>query len=173
MKLDVEQVIGQFFSANNFEIIGIDISQKMIEKAKGKNITNAKFLIRSSEKLSFANESIENVFAITSIEFLENQEKGIEEIYRVLKPKGYFLIGCLNINSYIGKTKNENEIFKNANFFNAKSLTKILIKFGIPKIEGCALIDENLDILDFTSKIESERLINEGAFLVGLVQKNN
>jgi len=161
----------QFFSENNFEMIGIDISEKMIEQAKRKNIPNANFFVQNCENLNFPTENLENVFAITSLEFLENKEKAIEEIYRVLKPEGYFLIGCLNIHSYLGKIRNENEIFKNADFFDAKSLDLILKKFGNPTIEGSALIDENLNVLDFESKIEADKLINEGAFLVGFVQK--
>lgn len=175
-----------FFINKGFEITGIDISKNMIDIAQKKNLKDAKFEIINIEDAPYPDNSFDNIFAITSLEFVDNRQKAIEQIYRILKPGGYLLIGCLNINSFIGKTKQSNKVFAQANFFDEEQLFKILSKFGSPIIEGCALItdrtgkiepsEDNSDeeanqVLDYEKEISSNILRKNGAFLVGFVKK--
>jgi ubiquinone/menaquinone biosynthesis C-methylase UbiE len=183
----------QFFIDNGFRLTAIDVSENMINKAREKNLNGVEFSIKNIEEIDYPDNYFENVFAITSLEFVDNRGKAFEQIYRILKPGGYLLIGCLNINSYLGKTKNSNKVFKNANFFDEKQLQEILSKFGIPQIGASALITENSDeiasqeyllsetkfkpstekniVLDYERDVDNDYLLREGAFLVGFVQK--
>lgn len=183
----------QFFIDNGFRLTAIDVSENMINKAREKNLNGVEFSIKNIEEIDYPDNYFENVFAITSLEFVDNRGKAFEQIYRILKPDGYLLIGCLNINSYLGMTKNSNKVFKNANFFDEKQLQEILSKFGIPQIGGSALITENSDeiasqeyllsetkfkpstekniVLDYERDVDNDYLLREGAFLVGFVQK--
>jgi len=176
----------EFFINNGFEITGIDISENMINIARKKNLKDVKFEIINIEDAPYPDNSFDNIFAITSLEFVDNRQKAIEQIYRILKPGGYLLIGCLNQNSFIGKTKQSNKVFARANFFDAEQLQDILNIFGSPIIEGCALItdnkgsiepsenksdDEPNQVLDYDDDISRDVLRKNGAFLVGFVKK--
>jgi ubiquinone/menaquinone biosynthesis C-methylase UbiE len=162
-----------FFAEHNFKITGIDISDKMLENAKKKNIPNASFRIENVENLSFADNSVDNVIAITFLEFVSNLEKSISEIKRVLKPSGCFLIACLNLNSPIGKMKSENEVFKNAHFFESDELFEILSGFGKPQIDGCGIL-ENDKVLDTVKVCGTSEFRKENAcMLIGFVKKEN
>jgi len=176
----------EFFINNGFGIAGIDISENMIDIAQKKNLKNAKFTVENIEDAYYPDNFFDNIFAITSLEFVDNRQKAIEQIYRILKPGGYLLIGCLNINSFIGKTKQSNKVFAQANFFDEEQLFKILSKFGSPIIEGCALITDNIgsiepsenksddepnQVRDYDDEISSNILRKNGAFLVGFVKK--
>ncbi len=176
----------EFFINNGFEITGIDISENMINIARKKNLKDAKFEIINIEDAPYPDNSFDNIFAITSLEFVDNRQKAIEQIYRILKPGGYLLIGCLNQNSFIGKTKQSNKVFARANFFDTEQLQEILNIFGSPIIEGCALItdnkgsiepsenksdDEPNQVRDYDDEISSNVLRQNGAFLVGFVKK--
>ncbi|MFW6019140.1 MAG: class I SAM-dependent methyltransferase [Bacteroidales bacterium] len=162
-----------FFSDNGFQITGIDLASDMLKKAIEKNIPGAVFMEMDAENLMFPSESIKNIFSIATAEFTENQQQFFDEAFRVLKRGGHLLIGGLNANSTLGKTKDQDEVFKNANFFTPETLYRFLTRFGHAEIEGCSLIDESGEILDYQKdhNIPQEKLNNEGAFLVGFVKK--
>lgn len=158
-----------FFSQNNFFVTGLDISSKMLEVAVKKNIPNSVLLIHDIQELPFLDNSIQNIAAIASLEFVGDQKKVFSEINRVLKPGGSLIVGCLNINSIVGKTKSGNPVFKNANFFSFNSLYEILNELGKPEISGCLYQNEKNEILDDIAS--QKELLNYGIFLAGLVRK--
>jgi len=160
----------QFLSELGFIIDASDISVKMINEATKKNINNAILSIKNSEQLSYENSSIENIIAVTSLEFIENQQKAINEIYRVLKPNGYFICAGLNLNSELGKNKSENEIYRNADFFTFNNLLKKLSIFGKAEISAGVVI-ENGKIYD--NKYSDKEKLNNGAFIAAIVKKTD
>ncbi len=162
-----------FFSDNGFQVTGIDIAGKMMQKAIDKDIPGAVFMEMDAENLMFPNESVKNIFTIASAEFTNDRQKFFDEAYRVLKRGGHFLIGALNRNSLMGKNKQNDPVFKDADFFSYDELQRLLNRFGHPEIKGCVLMDEKGEVLDYPrdKDIPQQRLNNEGAFLVGFVKK--
>ena len=165
----------EFFAQNGFSVTGIDIAEKMIAQAKQKKIPNAQFEIASAESLPYGDEQIDNIVAVTSLEFIENQEKAISEIFRVLKPGGYFIVGGLNAQASLQKSRQSDPVFKDARFFTPKSLFQLLEKFGTPTVEGCVYMPnpqaELKEIIN-TENIAPINLLNiYGNFLVGSVKK--
>lgn len=79
------------------QIIGCDISEKMMEVARRKveergiadNIT---FETQDATALTFADNSFEAVTVAFGVRNFEQIERGIEEMYRVLKPGGHLMI---------------------------------------------------------------------------------
>lgn len=94
---------GKYFAtlnsmAENLRIYGMEHSPEMVEDAKSKN----KKLIRSnilkvevgsSDKLPFEDGMFDKIYCINVIYFWENPAQHLQEINRVLKPGGKFLIG--------------------------------------------------------------------------------
>jgi len=88
--------ISQFIvkSFNQSSIILTDIYKERLEEAEKRlgiqpNIT---FQKEDICQLSFANESLDLVVCCEVLEHISNYEKGLNEIYRVVKKNGYFLI---------------------------------------------------------------------------------
>ena len=82
---------------NPKEIIGIDISPKMLEvgnnKVAEKKLSSLITLIEAdSESLPFENNKFDAATVAFGIRNFENLEKGLSEIYRVLKPGASFII---------------------------------------------------------------------------------
>ena len=81
----------------NAKIIGIDISEGMLEIAK-KKIKKRKLENRiqlqlaDSEKIPFQDNSFDAITVGFGVRNFENIEKGLKEIYRVLKSKGTLVI---------------------------------------------------------------------------------
>lgn len=78
------------FSKSNFNVLGIDNVSEEI-KTNNKNYPELKFEVQNVEKLTFEDNSVDAVFMINVIHYV-HKEKAIQEIFRVLKPEGYFFI---------------------------------------------------------------------------------
>jgi len=79
------------------EIVGLDLSEGMLEvarkKIKNKPFANKiKFVKGDSEALPFENDSFDAITVSFGIRNFEDLEKGLSEILRVLKPEGIFVI---------------------------------------------------------------------------------
>jgi len=79
------------------EIIGLDISEGMLEvgrkKIIAKNLSGKiKMMKADSEALPFEDNSFDAITVAFGVRNFENLKKGLSEIYRVLKPSGIFVI---------------------------------------------------------------------------------
>ncbi|MBO6878955.1 bifunctional demethylmenaquinone methyltransferase/2-methoxy-6-polyprenyl-1,4-benzoquinol methylase UbiE [Winogradskyella sp.] len=84
-------------STNAKEIIGLDISDGMLEvgrrKIKSKNLDGIiSMVIGDSEDLPFEDNTFDAITVAFGVRNFENLEKGLAEILRVLKPNGIFVI---------------------------------------------------------------------------------
>lgn len=96
--LDVATGTGQqafAFAKEGYEVIGIDLSEAMLDVAKRRNkYGNAKFEVADATNLPFG----DNSFDVSSISFalhempLSIREKVLKEMVRVTKPKGIIVI---------------------------------------------------------------------------------
>lgn len=150
-----------FFSENGFLITACDISEPMLELAKKKNIKNVVLESASVLDIPFENCSFDIVSAITMLEFTGNAEKALDEMFRVLKVGGSLILGCLNLHSIVGKNKQNDPTFENAQFFDKETLGKMLLKYGKPEIKEGVYLSEQFELLDRT--MESYPV--EGVFL--------
>ena len=76
---------------------GIDISNTMLKTAKSRNkllINNGKVKLVKAHagKLPFADQSFEKVFTVNTIYFWEKPQQVMQEIKRVLRPGGVFVV---------------------------------------------------------------------------------
>jgi ubiquinone/menaquinone biosynthesis C-methylase UbiE len=89
---------------NDLKFIGVDISSQMVEKAMG-NIVSAGFTERVSfrvgdiQGLPFESSGLDFVVSTLSLHHWLQPKQGFEEILRVLKPGGQFLVFDLKRNS--------------------------------------------------------------------------
>ncbi|MBV1924345.1 MAG: bifunctional demethylmenaquinone methyltransferase/2-methoxy-6-polyprenyl-1,4-benzoquinol methylase UbiE [Flavobacteriaceae bacterium] len=82
---------------NASRVVGLDLSEGMLSVAKnkieGKSFSNKiQFIKGDSEALPFEDNSFDAITVSFGIRNFEYLEKGLSEIYRVLKPKGIFII---------------------------------------------------------------------------------
>lgn len=79
------------------KIVGLDISPGMLEvgrsKIQEKNLQNIiEMVVGDSENLSFSDNTFDAVTVAFGVRNFEHLEKGLQEIYRVLKPQGRLVI---------------------------------------------------------------------------------
>lgn len=80
----------EVFSNFGFNTLGIDNVSKEIKDNK-KKFPELKFEVQNAENLKFENNSVDAFFMINVIHYV-HKEKSIKEIFRALKPRGYFFI---------------------------------------------------------------------------------
>lgn len=78
----------------NKRIIGIDISPRRIKNLK-KKYPNYKFFCRDVIKTALPSKHFDLAISTQVIEHLEDDCKLLEEVFRLLKPKGYFYISSV------------------------------------------------------------------------------
>ncbi len=161
-----------FFRQKGLKLTAIDLSGKMMDKAIKKNPKKVHFEKMNVEDMKFKDHAFENINTITTLEFVENLEQAFKEIDRVLRPGGSLVVGCLNELSESGQQKKENEIYRNAHFFQPEELKTHLSILGEADIAGCAIIEKN-QVLDYPDieQIDPFTRLTRGAFLAGYVKK--
>jgi demethylmenaquinone methyltransferase/2-methoxy-6-polyprenyl-1,4-benzoquinol methylase len=84
-------------SSEASEVIGLDLSDGMLAVARKKTANTklderVKFIKGDSEALPFEDNSFDAITVSFGIRNFETLEKGLREIYRVLRPQGLFVI---------------------------------------------------------------------------------
>jgi ubiquinone/menaquinone biosynthesis C-methylase UbiE len=75
-------------------VVGIDLSEKMLEKANAKkgNLTNILFARAASEQLVLYDHQFDFIICIHSFHHYQDQLASLQEFFRVLRPGGSLLL---------------------------------------------------------------------------------
>jgi len=176
--LDVGCGTGNFslkLAKRGCKVVGIDVSNAMLEIAKKKaemENLNIKFLKMDAHNLDFEDESFDGVFSIATVEFIEDFQKAIDEMFRVVKKGGQILIGTINKDSKWGRFYKSrsfsNSVFKYATFKGIEDLRNVHSN-ELVKIKECLFIPPNLDDEQFNSQNEERYFKAEmGGFICAL-----
>lgn len=92
-------------SEKKWNLYGIDISPKMIEKALEKKLP-VKFQVGDSENLPYTDSTFDVITCINSFHHYENPKNAIKEIRRVLKSDGTLILGEIWLPSPLRKLIN-------------------------------------------------------------------
>ena len=137
--------------SNLLDVTGIDYFKGAVDHAKKRN-SNIKFVHADVHKLPFKDASYEMVTAIETLEHLKNPNQAFREIFRILKPRGYLIIGQ-DTNSLLFRliwflwTRWRGSVWKNSHIscMRPKDLMKVLKKQGF-KVEKSKIINFGMEI---------------------------
>lgn len=132
------------------EVTGLDVSPGMIEVAK-KNLRSTEFVVGDCENLPFGDASFDMVVATFLIVHLKEMRKCFDEVYRVLKPGGIFLVTNVNQRKE-PKLETDDEVLKIESFYHRpENVTK--------ELEDCFF-----DLME-------ERMVDEGGVWINQIVK--
>jgi ubiquinone/menaquinone biosynthesis C-methylase UbiE len=120
-----------FFGAKGIKTIGIDISLPMLRLAQGKLGQPNVLCLGKAEALPFKEKSFDSVSLITTLEFVEDPLRALQEAVRVSRRK--IILGVLNKYSLIAVSRRIKGIFRpsiynKARFYSIWELKKLLAK---------------------------------------------
>jgi ubiquinone/menaquinone biosynthesis C-methylase UbiE len=143
---------------DNVEVVGVDFSKGMLEKAEKKNeklsLKNVTLLEMDVENMIFEDESFDSVVSTFVFCTVPDPIKGLQEVYRVLKPggravflehmKSNFLL--LNIPLYIMNVFTKNLIGTSMIRETQKNIEKV--RFNIKEVQNMSFDIVRLIIVD-------------------------
>lgn len=146
----------KFFDLN-IDYTGIEPDLNMSAIAKVKASLNYQLMEANAENLPFENESFDTVITTLVLCSVEDPQKSLEEIFRVLRPGGHFLL--------LEHIRHQNFYLSNLQDFLNPTWKKIA--------GGCNLNrDQDFLISKFNFNIVSESLFLNGIFKLWVLEKN-
>lgn len=116
------------------DITGIDVSEKMLDIARSKGLTNV--AVGDAVSLDFPDESFDLVISITALEFIKEYERAVSEMVRVCKKGGRVVVGTLGSGSLWAlkrrraARKDAGSVFRHARFYSFRELRRLAETFG-------------------------------------------
>ena len=149
---------------------GIEPSEKMRKAAKRKGI---EVIDGVAENLPLENKSFDLALMVTTLCFLDDAKKAFSEVYRILKPGGYFINAFIDKDSSLGKIyqkyKEKSIFYKIATFYSTDEVISFLKDTGFKNIEFCQTIFRPLDKIEKAEPVKDG--YGEGSFVVARVKK--
>ena len=155
---------GRFAAPLNIKL-GIEPSGKMREIAKKRGINAIEGI---AEKLPYKNEEFDYALMVTTLCFLDDVDKSFKEVYRILKPDGYFINGFVDRESKIGKlyekNKQNNVFYRAARFYSVDEAVEHLTRAGFKDFDYRQTIFSSLDKIKHINDVKKG--YGEGSFVV-------
>ena len=135
---------------------GIEPAKAMADIARKRNIEVCR---AKAERLPFKDESFDFTLFVTTICFLENPVQALREARRILKSKGYTIIGMIDKNSPLGKIyeskRTESRFYRHAHFYNAEQVLEWLRALRFGDLRYCQTIFKDPEEISATEPVEN------------------
>ena len=128
--LDIGCGIGVFEGMMpELNVVGLDNSEAMLEEARKRS--DKKFVLGDAQNLDFPDRSFDGVFSVTTLEFLEDYRKAVDEIARILERGGKFVAMILNPESEYFKShiQRSGSYFTRIKHTHPKEMEEYISKF--------------------------------------------
>ena len=137
---------------NASKIVGLDLSEGMLSVAKNKVegspiSEKIQFIKGDSEALPFKENSFDAITVSFGIRNFENLEKGLSEIFRVLKPQGIFIILETSVPTKFP--------FKQGYYFYSKTLLPIIGKIFSKDKVAYKYLSESAAVFPYGEKLNN------------------
>lgn len=143
---------------------GVEPAAKMKLLAERKGIA---VQLGLAEHLPYANNSMDFLLYVNSLCFVADLQKSLAEAYRVLKPKGFLIIGFIDKESKLGieyeLKKYENPFYRYATFLSTNQYREHLINSGFDNFSFKQTI---FDEPDLAKRLAIKEGHDKGGFVV-------
>ncbi len=144
---------------------GIEPSAEMRRKAEERGLQPSDAV---AENIPFPDNKFDFALMVTTICFVDDPQKALQETHRILKNDGYFIIGFVDKNSPVGRiyleNKNKSLFYQDAKFFSSEEIISYLkdLDFEIETIYQTIFGK----LTDINEVQEPKRGLGEGSFVV-------
>jgi ubiquinone/menaquinone biosynthesis C-methylase UbiE len=172
---DFENAVEIGFGSGKFAIplgikSGVEPSVRMRKIALSKGIEVHEGV---AEELPLEDKSFDLALMVTTLCFLDDAKKAFLEVYRILKPGGFFINGFVDKNSEIGKVyqkhKEKSLFYKIAVFYSTEEVISLLESAGFKNFTFRQTIFKSLDKINDMEPVKVG--YGEGSFIAVKAQK--
>jgi ubiquinone/menaquinone biosynthesis C-methylase UbiE len=167
---DVENAIEIGVGTGRFAVplgisVGVEPSANMAKIAARRGVTVTQAY---GENLPFPDRTFDLALLVTVLCFVDDVSTVLREVGRILKPKGYILIGMIDPASPLGQSyethKASSTFYREAHFHDVDEIIDLLKKFGFQDFEFCQTVFQSNPNTPEDPIIESG--YGQGAFVV-------
>ena len=122
----------RFFASLGYAVVGVDISQEMIEVAGTRSAPQCVFGVADACDLPFGDDCFDVVAAMATLEFVSDVSLVLEEMFRCVRDAGVVLVGTLNRLAWINRRRvvGGREPYASGQLFTPGELRHRLERFG-------------------------------------------
>ena len=167
-------IISLQLGKDGFNILGIDVSDKAIEKAKDANpFPNVSFDVADAEKLKASGQSYDAIICSEVLEHLNQPSNLVRELFAILKDTGILIVTVPN-----GTGPRESLVTKPMLRLRAKNnwmwRTMLKMKSSLGYSGTTIQSDaDNLDHVQFFTKKQLDKLSKENGFRIDTIESSN
>jgi len=147
------------------EIQAIDPAGAMCKVARRRGVRVA---TAAAEALPIRDQSLDFAMMITTICFLHDVPRALEEVRRVLKPGGFLVVGFVDKDSFLGRAyqehRQESLFYRVAEFLSTDEVFACLRDAGFRRLASTQTIFRPLDEIREVEPVEDG--YGEGSFVV-------
>ncbi len=149
---------------------GIEPFARMREIAARRGINTS---AGTAEALPLADSTFEVALMVTTVCFLDDVEASFAEVFRILEPGGFFVIGFVDKDSFLGREyqlrKEQSVFYRVATFYSVRDIVRFLDRTGFREFSFVQTIFHGLREM---KSVETARPgYGEGSFVVVRAQK--
>ncbi|PLV56322.1 class I SAM-dependent methyltransferase [Thermotoga sp. SG1] len=145
--------------------IGVEPSKRMGEIARRRGIL---VMEGTAENLPLKDESFDFALMVTTICFVDDPLKALQETKRMIKKGGYILVGIVDRESFLGreyeKKKEKSLFYKRARFFSTEEIVHLMKKAGFEDFRMVQTLFKHPSKLTDVEPVREGH--GEGAFVV-------
>jgi len=173
---------GLWFRSLGLRVTGLEIAPEMVsvvqKKAGGDALNEGfHFLRGDARRLPFRNGSFDIATAVTTLEFVPEVLRVLDEMWRCTRAGGRTVVGVLNRRSFFARQRrreaeDRETIFSKAHFFERRELKELLGRYGNARVVTSTYLHPSTLGVKFAMVFEVFGKIffrRGGAFLVGRV----
>lgn len=125
-----------------YTVVGLDKSASMLEIASSRSDFEGLLTQGDAHRLPFPDARFDVVFSVTTLEFVRQPQKALEEMLRCLRPGGSLVLGLLNASSFLGLKRKmfRSSTFREAHFFTLREVRRMLTTTGRVRATTCAFM---------------------------------
>ncbi len=142
-------------------VVGVDVSPNMLEVARHKRENSVIFLQADLVHLPFDDDTFDLAICNAVLEFTDDPAAVLREGFRVVKPGGRLVVGCINRNGawgrrYVKRGKEDpTSIYDHAQFFSFADISRM--RPGQPSDARFGLYTGPNEFHDFDTSMQLER----------------
>jgi SAM-dependent methyltransferase len=144
---------------------GVEPSPRMGARARSRNI---KVVEGVAEDLPFPDDAFDFSLMVTTICFLDDPRKGLEEARRVTRPGGRVIVGFVDRESPVGRLyllhQQKNVFYRHATFYSVREIKALMEAVGLDRIKATQTLFSALDEIDESEEVREGS--GEGSFVV-------
>jgi len=163
----------RFFASMGYEVVGADLSERMIAVAKEAAPSGCAFHVADACRLPFDDASFDVAAAMAALEFISCVEVALGEMARCTKVGGSILIGTLNRLSTLNRKRlaRGQEPYASGRLLAPHELWALLASFGTVRMIASSPRDEAARGRDVVHHLEAQPEMMSVPFLVAEVRK--